>query len=163
GSVAAPWQSWAKARTMLRPGDTLYHRGGVYFMYNMNGWSTNGAPGNEIKLLAYPGDPEPVIITTAHPALYLDPATAWEPVVNGRFAKDLFGGAAGAELSTRTGEYATWEQQSPFTANAVLTDEGRVRAAHDVTSDPFYVLQEEADSPAYDIIAPIYVKSPGID
>src|SRR5262249_7503895 len=48
-------------------------------------------------------------------------------------------------------------------ANAVLTDEGRVRAAHDVTSDPFYVLQEEADSPAYDIIAPIYVKSPGID
>lgn len=78
GSEANPWQSWGKARTILGPGDTLYMRGGVYFMHGNADWLASGTASQPITIRAYPD--ELPIITTAHPEFHLDPDRAWEPV-----------------------------------------------------------------------------------
>lgn len=78
GSEAKPWRSWGKARTMLSPGDTLYMRGGVYFMYGGLEFGASGTPSLPITIRAYPG--ELPIVTAALPEFYNDPDTAWEPV-----------------------------------------------------------------------------------
>ncbi|HET6618083.1 MAG TPA: hypothetical protein VFH69_09765, partial [Gemmatimonadota bacterium] len=78
GSEGRPWQSWRKARTVLGPGDTLYHRGGTYFMHGRCQWNTDGTRERPITLRAYPG--ELPIITAGHREFFDDPDRAWEPV-----------------------------------------------------------------------------------
>jgi hypothetical protein len=94
GSETNPWQSWDMAASMLRPGDTLYMRGGVYFMHGKAHWSASGTTRNPVTIRAFPG--EMPLITTAYPEFHLDPDTAWEPVP----ARD--GGVDFEYRSTRT-------------------------------------------------------------
>ncbi len=63
GSINSPWLTWAYASSMLKPGDTLYARGGTY--YNQGGWGSGGtanwysASGTQtapITFKAYPGE-----------------------------------------------------------------------------------------------------------
>lgn len=78
GSESNPWRSWGMATARLGPGDTLYMRGGVYFMYGKAHWLSSGTATQPMTIRAYPG--ELPIVTTAHPEFYRDPGTAWEPV-----------------------------------------------------------------------------------
>jgi hypothetical protein len=54
GSIAAPWQTIAKANSSLAAGDTLYLRGGVY--QGTISPSRNGAPGSPIMYCNYNGE-----------------------------------------------------------------------------------------------------------
>jgi hypothetical protein len=94
GSEAKPWQSWGMAGRVLRPGDTLYMRGGVYFMHGNARWFASGRAGTPITVRGYPG--ELPVVTTACREFHLDPDTAWEPVPAGD------GGVAFEYRSTRT-------------------------------------------------------------
>ena len=78
GSEGRPWRSWRKAQTVLGPGDTLYHRGGTYFMHGRCHWNTDGTRERPITLRAYPG--ELPIVTAGHREFVDDPDSAWEPV-----------------------------------------------------------------------------------
>lgn len=60
GSQAKPFQTIAYALTRLRPGDTLYVRGGTYAERVANPKTTNGSASAPIKVLASPGE-RPVI------------------------------------------------------------------------------------------------------
>ncbi|HOO99365.1 MAG TPA: SwmB domain-containing protein, partial [Bacteroidales bacterium] len=73
GTISAPWATWGHAfnSTAVRPGDTVYFRGGVYPMTSDNlsypydagcGYnvSRDGTQGNYICFFAYPGE-KPVL------------------------------------------------------------------------------------------------------
>ena len=58
GTLQSPWQTIAHASQFLRPGDTLYARGGTYTGQGGYNWATSasGVAGAPIWLAAYPGE-----------------------------------------------------------------------------------------------------------
>jgi hypothetical protein len=79
GSVDHPWKTVNAAIGHLKPGDTLYLRGGTYYeMVAIRSIGTQAAP---ITIRSYPG--ELAIVDAGYPEFYKDPANAWEPVPGG--------------------------------------------------------------------------------
>ncbi|MBW3599625.1 MAG: hypothetical protein KY475_20425, partial [Planctomycetes bacterium] len=89
GTEEAPWKTLAFALEQLRPGDTLYLRGGVYFEHVTLGVS--GEEGRPITIRAYPG--ELAILDGGLPEFQTSPHSAWATWP---------GGAAGEFRSTKT-------------------------------------------------------------
>ncbi|MCI0358266.1 MAG: DUF1565 domain-containing protein, partial [Planctomycetaceae bacterium] len=89
GTKSAPWKTLAHALRQLKPGDTLYLRGGTY--YEKVALTRSGASGAPITIAAYPG--ELAVLDGGLREFLESPATSWEP-----FA----GGAEGEYASTRT-------------------------------------------------------------
>lgn len=89
GSQAAPWKSLAHATRQLKPGDTLYLRGGTYYeKVTLTRSGTTNAP---ITIASFPGE---LAVIDGGLREFLDsPATSWQP-----FA----GGAEGEFVSTKT-------------------------------------------------------------
>lgn len=89
GSEQAPWKSLRFALRQLKPGDTLYLRGGIY--YETVSLTRSGTAEAPITIASYPGE-----LATVDGGLreFLDdPAGSWQPCTEG--AKDEF-------VSTRT-------------------------------------------------------------
>lgn len=89
GSEDAPWKTLKHSLRKIRPGETLYLRGGVY--YEKASLTRSGTEGAPITIRSFPG--ELAVIDGGLPEFTADPATAWEP---------LPGGADGEFVSTRT-------------------------------------------------------------
>lgn len=68
GTITEPFATFAKASSMLNPGDTLLVRGGRYSQ--ILDFPRSGSPGNPITVMAFPG--ERVVITA------LEPLSGWE-------------------------------------------------------------------------------------
>ena len=96
GSESRPWGSWRRASTVLEPGDTLYHRGGVYWMRGNAIWDSSGVAAAPVTLRSYPG--ELAILTSGNRVFHDDPSAAWEPMPSAS------GGIADEYRSTRTYE-----------------------------------------------------------
>jgi hypothetical protein len=79
GSAARPWKSIAHALPKLRPGETLYLRGGVY--YERVTLTVSGAAAKPITMRSFPG--ELAVIDGGLREFAESPATAWEPVKDG--------------------------------------------------------------------------------
>jgi hypothetical protein len=79
GSEVRPWRTVARAARALRPGDTLYLRGGIY--REAVTLAVAGAVGRPITVRSYPG--ELVVIDRGIPDFYDDPARAWVPAAGG--------------------------------------------------------------------------------
>jgi hypothetical protein len=89
GTAQAPWKTLAQALRRLKPGDTLYLRGGVY--HEKVFLSRSGTAEAPITIASHPGE---LAVIDGGLREFLDsPATAWEPL------KD---GAAGEFVSTRS-------------------------------------------------------------
>lgn len=87
GTQEAPWRTLAHAVRQLKPGDTLYLRGGVY--HETVALTRSGTPRAPITIASYPGE---LAVLDGGLREFLDsPATSWEP-----FA----GGAEGEYVST---------------------------------------------------------------
>jgi parallel beta-helix repeat protein len=60
GTFDAPWKTWYKAWQTAVAGDTIYIRGGIYYITGNEdgGWADNidGTATNPIKIFAYPGE-----------------------------------------------------------------------------------------------------------
>jgi hypothetical protein len=93
GTAATPWKTLAHALRQLKPGDTLYLRGGTY--YEKVALTRSGTAEAPITIAAYPG--ELAIIDGGLREFQESPATAWEPFP---------GGADGEFISTRTYPHA---------------------------------------------------------
>lgn len=89
GSIQAPWKTLAESIGRIKPGETLYLRGGTY--YESVVIESRGTAEAPITMRAYPG--ELAIIDGGLREFYDSPADAWEP-----FAA----GAAGEYRSTRS-------------------------------------------------------------
>ena len=89
GTHGAPWKSLAHALRGLKPGDTLYLRGGVY--YEKVALTKSGKAEAPITIASVPG--ELAVIDGGLREFVESPATSWEP-----FA----GGAEGEFVSTKT-------------------------------------------------------------
>jgi hypothetical protein len=89
GSEARPWRSVQFAARHLRPGDTLYLRGGTY--YEKVALVRSGTAEAPITIASYPG--ELAVIDGVYREFAESPETSWEP---------LAGGAAGEYVSTKT-------------------------------------------------------------
>lgn len=79
GTQQKPWQTANHAVKQLKPGDTLYLRGGIYWEKIVA--SLKGTTGAPIILRSYPG--ELVILDGGHREFFEDPAGAWEPFTSG--------------------------------------------------------------------------------
>jgi hypothetical protein len=89
GTEQAPWKTLAYAARQLKPGMTLYLRGGTY--YEKVTLSRSGTADAPITIASFPGE---IAIVDGGQREFLDtPATSWEP-----FA----GGADGEYVSTKT-------------------------------------------------------------
>ncbi len=88
GTAKAPWKSLAHALRRLKPGDTLYLRGGIY--HEKAFLSRSGTAEAPITIASHPG--ELAIIDGGLPEFLNSPATSWEP---------FKGGADGEFVSTR--------------------------------------------------------------
>lgn len=91
GTSDKPWKSLTHALRSLRPGNTLYLRGGTY--YEKVALTRSGTPEAPIIIASYPG--ELAIIDGGLPEFFVSPEKAWEP-----FKGD--GSAAGEYVSRRT-------------------------------------------------------------
>lgn len=89
GTEAAPWKTLRHALRQIKPGETLYLRGGTY--YEKVGLIQSGAADAPITICGYPG--EIAVIDGGLREFFEDPAGSWEP-----FA----GGAPGEYVSTRS-------------------------------------------------------------
>jgi hypothetical protein len=89
GSENKPWRSVQFAARQLRPGDTLYLRGGTY--YEKIALTRSGTAEAPITIASYPG--ELAAIDGGYREFAESPATSWEP---------LAGGAPGEYVSTKT-------------------------------------------------------------
>jgi hypothetical protein len=89
GTDRAPWKTLAGALRRLKPGDTLYLRGGTY--YEKVSLTRSGTAEAPITIASHPG--ELAIIDGGVRDFLEKPATAWEP---------YRGGAEGEFVSTRT-------------------------------------------------------------
>lgn len=89
GTEQAPWKTLAHALRRLKPGETLYLRGGTY--YEKVFLSRSGEPEAPITICSYPG--ELAVLDGGLREFAESPRTAWEP-----FA----GGAEGEYVSTKT-------------------------------------------------------------
>lgn len=56
GSISAPWATPQKAVDSLSAGDTLYFRGGTYYLTGEIRFDSSGTEGNYINILGYPSD-----------------------------------------------------------------------------------------------------------
>ncbi len=89
GTAVAPWKTLAHALRRLKPGDTLYLRGGVY--HEKISLSRSGTAEAPITIAGHPGE---LAILDGGLAEFLDhPETAWEAYA---------GGAEGEFVSTRS-------------------------------------------------------------
>lgn len=89
GTAQAPWKTLAHALRRLKPGDTLYLRGGTY--HEKVFLSRSGTAEAPITIASHPGE---LAIIDGGLREFLDsPATSWEPFP---------GGAEGEFVSTRT-------------------------------------------------------------
>jgi len=89
GTMAAPWQTMRHALRQLKPGDTLYLRGGVYHEHaSLTKSGTQEAP---ITIASYPG--ELATIDGGLREFLDDPANSWQT---------LEGGAQGEFVSTHS-------------------------------------------------------------
>jgi hypothetical protein len=79
GSLAKPWQTVNHALRHLKPGDTLYLRGGTY--YENIYLALAGRKEAPITIRAYPG--EQAVIDGGLREFFESPATAWEPFPTG--------------------------------------------------------------------------------
>lgn len=79
GTKEAPWKSIGHALEELRPGDTLYLRGGVY--YENVYLARAGEADRPITLRSFPG--ELAVIDGGLREFFETPGQAWEPVPNG--------------------------------------------------------------------------------
>jgi len=89
GSESAPWKTLAHALRRLKPGDTLYLRGGTY--YEKAFLSRSGTEAQPITIRSYPG--ELAVLDGGLREFVETPATCWEPAG---------GGIEGEFVSTRT-------------------------------------------------------------
>jgi hypothetical protein len=89
GSEAKPWRTVGHGTRRLKPGDTLYLRGGVY--HEKVSLSRSGTPDAPVVVASYPG--ELAVLDGGLRDFLESPATSWEP------AK---GGAPGEYVSTKT-------------------------------------------------------------
>lgn len=89
GSEAKPWKSVQYGANRLKPGDTLYLRGGIY--YEKVRLTRSGTAEAPITIASYPG--ELAVIDGGLREFYESPETSWEP---------LKGGAEGEYVSTKT-------------------------------------------------------------
>lgn len=89
GAENAPWKTLAHALRQLKPGDTLYLRGGTY--YEKVSLTKSGTEQAPITIGSYPG--ELAIIDGGLREFADSPETSWQP---------LEGGAAGEYVSTNT-------------------------------------------------------------
>jgi len=79
GSRQKPWKTLGHALRQLRPGDTLYLRGGVY--WERVTAAPQGTPEAPITVCSYPG--ELAVLDGGHREFFQNPAGAWEPVAAG--------------------------------------------------------------------------------
>lgn len=99
GTVAAPWRTVQHAARKLRPGDTLYLRGGTYYEHvSLTRSGTADAP---ITIASYPG--ELAVLDGSLREFAEDPAGSWMP---------LEGGTTGEYVSTKT-YFAADNRQTP--------------------------------------------------
>ena len=79
GAHKVPWRTVNHALKRLKPGDTLYLRGGSYFenVY----CAVSGLPRAPITIRSYPG--EQAVIEGGLPEFQTDPASAWKPFPDG--------------------------------------------------------------------------------
>lgn len=89
GAENAPWKTLTHALRQLKPGDTLYLRGGVY--YERPALSRSGTAEAPITIRGYPG--ETAVIDGGLSEFFDSPATSWQPAD---------GGAEGEFVSTKT-------------------------------------------------------------
>lgn len=89
GSLEKPWKTLAHSLRRLKPGDTLYLRGGIYF--EKAALTRSGTAGAPITIASHPG--ELAVIDGGLREYQENPASCWEP---------LEGGAEGEYVSTRT-------------------------------------------------------------
>jgi hypothetical protein len=78
GSKAHPWATLYAALPRLRPGDTLYIRGGAYSYSGVHYTGVHGTAAHRVLITAYPGE-APVFTGTSAPAdfLYFDGTAAY--------------------------------------------------------------------------------------
>jgi hypothetical protein len=88
GTEQAPWKTLAHALRQLKPGDTLYLRGGTY--HEKVSLGRSGSAAAPITIAAHPG--EQAVIDGGLREFLDSPATAWEPFP---------GGGDGEYVSTR--------------------------------------------------------------
>lgn len=88
GSEAKPWKTVQHGVQRLKPGDTLYLRGGTY--YEKVRLTRSGTAEAPITIASYPG--EMAILDGGLREFYESPETSWEP---------LKGGADGEYVSTK--------------------------------------------------------------
>ena len=79
GSIGKPWKTLQHGVRRLKPGDTLYLRGGIY--YEKVYLTRSGTADSPIVIAAYPGE-LPVLDGGLREFLE-SPATSWEPVEDG--------------------------------------------------------------------------------
>ena len=79
GTKEKPWKTLAHAIEQLRPGDTLYLRGGTY--YERVSTSIKGTREKPVIIASYPG--ELAVIDGGIREFYEKPETAWEPYPEG--------------------------------------------------------------------------------
>jgi hypothetical protein len=79
GTESAPWKTLAFAAGQLRPGHTLYLRGGVYFEHVPI--TVSGEEGKPITIRSYPG--ELAILDGGLPEFQTAPQSAWTPCPGG--------------------------------------------------------------------------------
>ncbi len=78
GTEQAPWQTLRHALRQLKPGDTLYLRGGKY--YEKSFVSQSGSEGMPITISSYPG--ELAVIDGSLREFTESAATSWQPLEN---------------------------------------------------------------------------------
>ena len=99
GTEQAPWKTLRHAFRQLKPGDTLYLRGGTY--YEKSFVSQSGSQAAPITIGSYPG--ELAVIDGSLREFAEDPAGSWQPLENG---------ADGEYVSTKT-YYSADDHQVP--------------------------------------------------
>jgi hypothetical protein len=93
GTETAPWKTLTHGLRQLKPGDTLYLRGGTY--YEKVSLSKSGSEQSPITISAYPG--ELAVIDGGLREFLETPAACWEPFPSG---------AEGEFVSTKTFPHA---------------------------------------------------------
>jgi hypothetical protein len=83
GSEGSPWRTLKHAIDQLRPGDTIYLRGGVHWAYGQVhiGPENSGKPGAPVTIRSYPG--ELAVVDFGFREFFEDPARSWEPYPEG--------------------------------------------------------------------------------
>lgn len=79
GSKGKPWQTLQYAVQKLKPGDTLYLRGGIYFEHVVV--TLSGTAKQPVTIRSYPG--ELAILDGGLRDFFEEPAKAWEPCPGG--------------------------------------------------------------------------------